>query len=1003
MVSQDDLTSKKTAQSENISPSPSSQNDIPVIHTKTSLHGADKNSAVMHTAHEDLKVTLHSECRTNIPSAEENTTSTPVQKEAECPESAEEKRKDDTPSENDLKCQTEDGNGNPKEATKKNTISKKGNNKKEASSHANPEDTTAVKEQKETESQNKNGKKNQKTKGPPERKTSSNVNLENRTATEKQNDKESKNEAENLKQATEKETSSDISVESATETKREMESKNKNKNESSREAPVSSTSSNSNPEATTTSNTQTAKGSKNKKNNKASESHKEDPKNKTTESHKEDPKNKTTESHKKDPKNKTVDSEANKRSQFDSNKKDNVEKQEKNQLEGAAGERASSGKNAQNPEPANKQADYIRSVNPADLVTVYFHVIVSKDFKLNSEKDGVIVRAGGMTGYKDWKDTVCQMVFTRDLKEHGLLYEGQTNIPKQNLDTYIPYKYVVLRSKNIKEAEYEYIYKLDHTEGTHVNRCLHIPSESVCQREWHQYDDIACLKQNKNILDHLKKFIGLKDQKNRDIFNGKMIAAEVMLQSVFSILTTCDAINVSNFFSQLKQFCLVTTKSLVFEERQKPWTSHNFGKLEVDNLILKFLDKICQPFINQNVPPENVIINNRLAAGIICLLVCDTNTLPTTKNQLAQLCSVLCLEEMPRKNLLGELENMKILFSSFKGTEVYVKLFCQRCLDEDVDHWVWVLPVLHTFSDSSNPDDSQMETKPKPEEIWAGLEGLLYEKLLNRCQTYKSDLQFMIRKKHLLQSDRTLIRSWLCLVPVELMPTFLEKVPQTFLDVLTACCYKFQKVPVYINIEKVGAVLKELLKMMQDLKDRSPQAVSFQVCCNTSLKLHSIICTNTTLMKHSELPALSAQIILNLLTSAGLEGTCNEVQSRVSVIENILQNTLNLTRKWFQTHFGHKFPYRYSSLFYEELQVWNRFLIGGENVTDQWKESLLSDLVRKIKQEEPKDQIQIYCREQTQFKKLHVSIGKCFEDCAIGAVHSACQVKHLLSMLYYFE
>lgn len=67
-------------------------------------------------------------------------------------------------------------------------------------------------------------------------------------------------------------------------------------------------------------------------------------------------------------------------------------------------------------------------------------------------------------------------VFNRDLVEHGHLFEGWVKIAKNNMNKPIPYKYYVLRGE---EGEYEFIYKVCHEKGVHVNRCMFIQSDEL--------------------------------------------------------------------------------------------------------------------------------------------------------------------------------------------------------------------------------------------------------------------------------------------------------------------------------------------------------------------------------------------------------------------------------------------------------------------------------------------------------------------------------------------
>ncbi|PIO24933.1 hypothetical protein AB205_0120260, partial [Aquarana catesbeiana] len=116
----------------------------------------------------------------------------------------------------------------------------------------------------------------------------------------------------------------------------------------------------------------------------------------------------------------------------------------------------------------------------------------------------------------------------------------------------------------------------------------------------------------------------------------------------------------------------------------------------------------------------------------------------------------------------------------------------------------------------------------------------------------------------------------------------------------------------------------------------------------------------------------------------------SESNSQEPDLQRILEDALLLTNKWLEDVFGHRFNFYDYGKFSLELRVWDQILKAGENVTPKWKDSLLCVLLRKIKQEDAVRQIQLYCKEQNQFKDLHPSINKCFEDCAIGAVHMAC-------------
>ncbi|XP_073505879.1 E3 ubiquitin-protein ligase RNF213 isoform X2 [Phyllobates terribilis] len=617
----------------------------------------------------------------------------------------------------------------------------------------------------------------------------------------------------------------------------------------------------------------------------------------------------------------------------------------------------------------------IRERDLENQITIYFHVVVSKDFGLKVNEDKVIVRAENMKGFTNWKAAVCDMHFAKEIKDFGYLYEGHTHVSRDNMDKKIPYKYVV---QGRGRTEYEYIYCENEDKSVIINRCLFMPSHCLFKGEWHQYDDV-CLRKNESFLDRIKFW---KDE-YKSVCEAKRKAGEIMVSGIYSILATCDEINLLGFFEQLKQFHHASTQSILTSYQ---WRDHEYNKEKVQYLMNILLNKICDPFINKNKQQETDVKLNRITAGIICLRIVQRFSLSVSKEHLANICSVLCLDEMPREKLIAELQNTKTLFSNFPGIHDLLRQLCQRCIDQAIEHWVWALPVLHTFSQMSNTETIMSDQ----EDVWAGLEGLTYD----RVRKYSSDiLGKMIKKKYLLQAHSMVIQSWLCLIPLDEMVKFLDQFPVRIVGVLKACYFKISGGG-FFSKEKLEETLKKILKTME--QPGKPLTVeSFQKCCKAGLDLHHAILSNGYLKVCCELAALSAEIILTLLRYSGLpnESDETETESLQPEIVQVFDNTTSLTLKWLEDVFGQKFAY-YSTrtrTFSLEMQAWSLILNAGETVTPKWKASLLPLLCRKINQEEPIKQILMYCKEQTLLKELHPSINKCFKDCAIEAVHFACQ------------
>uniref|UniRef100_A0A8C5INE1 RING-type E3 ubiquitin transferase n=1 Tax=Junco hyemalis TaxID=40217 RepID=A0A8C5INE1_JUNHY len=443
------------------------------------------------------------------------------------------------------------------------------------------------------------------------------------------------------------------------------------------------------------------------------------------------------------------------------------------------------------------------SVSRTEGVTVYFHAILSKDFKLNPDTDKVFIRAQGIPSYASWKDNICELNCTRDLGEHGYLIEGAVTLSREILDKYIPYKYWVSCGK----GDYELIYKKSES-NHHVNRCLLINRALLNNGEWHQYDDIVCARPSK-----LKNFWQIFTfDKTKEVVEGKKIAANIMLESIFSILGTWSPDNLRNFFCQLKQF-------------------HNVaGAQRVNDLLLKYMKKIAVPFLAPEAAPEDRIIQSKLALGLTIVVVVENYSFSVPKSDLADLCSLLCLDQVSPQDLL--FHSVCLFRFVFFSLKVDLTNLCQRCLECNVEQWVWVLPLLHSFAAPLQQEHGLLE-----EDAWAGLEGLPFAEI-RRKQHGGTLLAQMREKKHLMEFDGTLVKSWLCL------PHCVE-----FGGVFTLFLIFYFSSEQKINCPSVL------------LPCRALGAPSWQGCLSCCLRLHERLCKAARTVSLFLIPATAATLI----------------------------------------------------------------------------------------------------------------------------------------------
>lgn len=94
------------------------------------------------------------------------------------------------------------------------------------------------------------------------------------------------------------------------------------------------------------------------------------------------------------------------------------------------------------------------------------------------------------------------------------------------------------------------------------------------------------------MMNRVKGFFGV-GQSNDLIERGREIAGHIMLQGIFDLLRDWTAMNLTNFWTQLRQFFEVYAVPYVYEEKQKRWDSLDFGKNEVSMIVSSAKTRYC--------------------------------------------------------------------------------------------------------------------------------------------------------------------------------------------------------------------------------------------------------------------------------------------------------------------------------------------------------------------------------------------------------------------------
>ncbi|XP_048448789.1 E3 ubiquitin-protein ligase rnf213-alpha-like, partial [Rhincodon typus] len=496
-------------------------------------------------------------------------------------------------------------------------------------------------------------------------------------------------------------------------------------------------------------------------------------------------------------------------------------------------------------------------LSQVDTVVIYFHALLSKDFKFNPESDMVTVR--GLDD--DWKTPKVEMSVTKNLKEHGYLIKGHLFTHKNIIGKCLPYKYAVHKMQSGK-TEYETIYKWDTPDDCITNRCLYIKPDLVFEGEWHQYDDIICAAPEGGFKARVKNIF--KWSKNTDVTKGKLIAGEILVESMFNILSTWNEKNLKSFLNQLQQFYEVYKNPMVFENRPVNWSALLVGEKEVKDLLFKVLKERAQCPENQASNSETSSVQNRLRIGVLFLYLAGTYDLELQKSDLHTLCDLLCVQQNSVNTLTKEFKSLKESFHFGEKIETLLKRMMLRCINQGIIKWVQTIPVLHLFGVSSNQASPEfLDT----EGSWTGLNGLPIVKFRSEVQNkFKRDLlDLMDKNKHLATVDRLLLRSWFSLLPMEFLPDYLKMMTPDLFDILQGI---FQRLRNSSSISSINKNLENLLKHVKENVDSHQNSdlggECIDLCMKTSLKIHEKICKSRKDKSDVEIVAISIALISKL-------------------------------------------------------------------------------------------------------------------------------------------
>ncbi|XP_067087748.1 E3 ubiquitin-protein ligase rnf213-alpha-like [Osmerus mordax] len=660
----------------------------------------------------------------------------------------------------------------------------------------------------------------------------------------------------------------------------------------------------------------------------------------------------------------------------------------------------------QDPPPPKRITSGKKQIPACDRLTIYFHAVLSKDFKFNPDEDRIFIRAGERIG--KWDDNTAELTVTRDLGVHGFLVEGTHVTTKEKAGSVsIPYKYVIYKSKKNK-YEFEYIYKPDSSNVT-TNRCLFVKSHLLnAEGDWHQYDDIICVEPSTGVLKRIK---ALWSDQRKSVIEGREIAGNIMLETIFDLLRSWSDINLRSFIKQLNQFYEIYGNPYVYEDTHRKWHSLDYSENDVKKLLKQFMLKSVIPQLQTEGDLKSDYVKDPLRAALIMLYVWKKYTLKMDSGELSRLCTALCLPKLPKEEFLQYWTDFAQSVSELKTVTETLLILINHVKDLLMPRWVLPIPLLHLLKGTSKPfQPVSLTTSPRYEHSWAGLQGIKMTNLTLNSQERKAVLNLMKNYSHMAEVDRLVVRSWMFLMTIdELIPCSIA-IKTDLLDMLNIFILKAPVDISYSNNEKVSEALSHVQSNLIEHRYSCHNQSYGRDCLATAVKLLDKICKgvrSTYTQNFSDVPVAFMNLVVlvsDFAQSSETKVTQEEEQDHTQAKRlELLDETMGIMRAWINQTFREKLLKRGLASMYlsvqvssTEIEMWNNILslnFKNEDFTNEWRQTFTKDLEGKLQQESHLDQIEVYCSKIKEMNESYPHVARSIEKCALEAVTTLCQSK----------
>ncbi|XP_061604346.1 E3 ubiquitin-protein ligase rnf213-alpha isoform X4 [Phyllopteryx taeniolatus] len=635
-----------------------------------------------------------------------------------------------------------------------------------------------------------------------------------------------------------------------------------------------------------------------------------------------------------------------------------------------------------------------RNIASQNRLTVYFHAILSNDFKFDCNEDSIFINAG--PPLSEWKFHALQLNVTRDLSEHGFLVEGSLETNKEMMSVSIPYKYVVFK-KAKKNYKFEYIYKQD-CDQAKTSRCLFVEPRLLIENgDWHQYDDIVCVKPKKTFTQHFTSFWS---NQGKQLIEGRDIAGKIMMDRIFDLLRTWTDTNLKNFLKQLNQFFQIYANPSIYEGIRKKWNYFNYNENNLRTLMKDFMLTKVSPRVNGDENAKSLYIQDPLRAAVIMLHLCEQYRINLDPVHRLHLCTQLSLPKLDKSAFLQYWQDFSRDVRLLPSLPSCLSSLIKTVKQLGNPHWIVALPLFHLLEGIA----------AEPFQVLTSGHGLQDLEVGDLNSGQRKDLLNMIKKHHhLMVVDPLSARSGFYLMSLCEMKDYSIIMNIQLLDILRVLALKAPRDINLNNVQDLSDILSHIQKNLLETKYSCISKDYGRLCLIAVGNLFEKICNGTKSLYCNNIPLACMSVVASVfdlvIPHMQQEARGDGQQPQAGEIAKAIR----IMRGWMSSHFKEDLLSRrqlHEVVATEAMEVWNRILgirfIDNE-CQELWRLKLSLDFEGKYKKANPVDQIHFYCSKIEELDESFRHVGPTIEMCALEAVPSVCQTNSVGQLLKNFK